>query len=114
MSLDEPLDSLGISLHDAELHAFHMDYVHRRLKLELEVCIREPDVAERREVYRPALLTIDDVRFLYVEPPRDTTELHMKVQYGSMPAKLIRLELMIRLFNTLDMWGVSPACSQAN
>jgi len=77
MTLFELLDSLSISLHDANLRSFQMDYVHRRLTLDVEVCIGEPEVEDRRVVYRPAILMINEVSFLYVEPPCDTDELHI-------------------------------------
>ena len=77
MTFEELSDSQPNGLHDANLQAFHMDYVQRRLTFHLEIWIGEMAVAERREVYRPAVLIVDDVSFLYVEPPRETKELHV-------------------------------------
>lgn len=45
-----------------------MDYVHRTLRFDLVVWIGNMDDS-RRELYRPARLTLDDVAFLVIEPP---------------------------------------------
>src|SRR5262249_14340163 len=54
---------------DAELQRFEMDYVHRTLRFELVVWIGDIHDSQRRELYRPARLTLDDVGFLVIEPP---------------------------------------------
>ena len=77
MTFEELTDTLPNGFHDAELHAFRMDYVQRRLIFDLEIFIGEVDNERRREVYRPAVVVLDDVRFLYVEPPRESKELHI-------------------------------------
>jgi len=46
-----------------------MDYVLRTLRLDLVVWIGNLDDPGRRELYRPARLTLDDVAFLVIEPP---------------------------------------------
>ena len=46
-----------------------MDYVHRTLRFDLVVWIGNMDDSRRRELYRPARLTLDDVAFLVIEPP---------------------------------------------
>jgi hypothetical protein len=55
--------------HDAELQRFEMDYVRRQLRFDLVVWIGEVDDEERREAYRPARVTVDDVGFVVIEPP---------------------------------------------
>ena len=61
--------SLPNGFHDAELQRFEMDYVHRTLRFALVVWIGDMDDSRRRELYRPARLTLDDVAFLVIEPP---------------------------------------------
>ena len=46
-----------------------MDYVHRQLQFDLRIWIGRMDDQRRRELYRPAQLTISDVAFLVLEPP---------------------------------------------
>src|SRR4029450_6602830 len=46
-----------------------MDYVHRTLRFDLLVWIGDMDDPRRRELYRQARLTFDDVAFLVIEPP---------------------------------------------
>ena len=46
-----------------------MDYVHRTLRFDLVVWIGNMDDSRRRELYRTARLTLDDLAFLVIEPP---------------------------------------------
>lgn len=46
-----------------------MDYVHRTLRFDLVVWIGDMDNSQRQALYRPALLTLDHVAFLVIEPP---------------------------------------------
>jgi hypothetical protein len=69
MTFKEVAASLPNGFHDAELQRFEMDYVHRTLRFDLVVWIGDMDDARRRELYRPAHLTLDDVAFLVIEPP---------------------------------------------
>ncbi len=72
MNFQELTRTLPNGFHDSELRNFEMDYVHRRLHLDLDVWIGEMKNADKREFYRPARLSLDKVAFLIIEPP-DTT-----------------------------------------
>lgn len=63
MTFDEVAASLPNGFHDAELQRFEMDYVHRTLRFDLVVWIGSMDDSQRRELYRPARVTLDDVAF---------------------------------------------------
>lgn len=69
MTFEELIDTLPNGLHDAELQQFEMDYVHRRLKFDLDIWIGRMGENEVRELYRPARLTIEKVALLVIEPP---------------------------------------------
>jgi hypothetical protein len=69
MTFREVAASLPNGFHDAELQRFEMDYVHRQLRFDLAVWIGDMDDERRRELYRPARLTLDTVAFLVIEPP---------------------------------------------
>ena len=69
MTFKEVAASLPNGLHDAGLQRFEMDYVHRTLRFDLLVWIGDMDDSRRRELYRQARLTLDDVAFLVIEPP---------------------------------------------
>jgi hypothetical protein len=69
MTFEEVAASLPNGFHDAELQRFEMDYVHRTLRFDLVIWIGDMDDSRRRERYRPARLTLDDVAFLVIEPP---------------------------------------------
>jgi hypothetical protein len=69
MTFEEIAASLPNGFHDAELQRFEMDYVHRTLRFDLVVWIGDMDDSRRRELYRPARLTLDNVAFLVIEPP---------------------------------------------
>lgn len=69
MTFGEVAASLPNGFHDAELHCFEMDYVHRTLQFDLVVWIGNMDDSRRRELCRPARLTLDHVAFLVIEPP---------------------------------------------
>ena len=61
-----------------------MDYVLRTLRLDLVVWIGNMDDSQRRELYRPARLILDDVAFLVIEPP--------DVNYPRLKAGRIRID----------------------
>ena len=61
MTFEEAAASLPNGFHDAELHSFGMEYVQRKLQFDLVVWIGDMDDSRRREIYRPARLTVDDV-----------------------------------------------------
>jgi len=84
MTFQEAATSLPNGFHDAELQRFEMDYVHRTLRFDLVVWIGNMDDSQRRELYRPARLTLDDVAFLVIEPP--------DVKYPSLTAGRIRID----------------------
>ena len=84
MTFEEVAASLPNGFHDAELQRFEMDYVHRTLRFDLVVWIGNMDDSRRRELYRPARLTLDDVAFLVIEPP--------DVNYPWLKAGRIRIE----------------------
>jgi len=69
MTFKEVAVSLPNGFHDAELQRFEMEYVHRTLRFDLLVWIGDMDDPRRRELYRQARLTLDDVAFLVIEPP---------------------------------------------
>jgi hypothetical protein len=57
------------SAHAVRSRVAEMDYVHRTLRFDLLVWIGDMDDSRRRELYRQARLTLDDVAFLVIEPP---------------------------------------------
>ena len=69
MTFQEAAASIPNGFHDAELLRFEMDYVHQKLQFDLVVWIGDMDVPRRRELYRSARLSLDDVAFLVIEPP---------------------------------------------
>ena len=69
MTFSEVAASLPNGFHDSELQRFEMDYVHRKLQFDLVVWIGAMDDTRRRELYRPARLTLDNVAFFVIEPP---------------------------------------------
>ncbi len=84
MTFKDAAASLPNGFHDAELQCFEMDYVHRTLRFDLVVWIGNMDDSRRRELYRPARLTFDDVAFLVIEPP--------DVNYPWLKAGRIRID----------------------
>ena len=85
MTFEEVAASLPNGFHDAELQRFEMDYVHRTLRFDLAIWIGDMDDSRRRELYRPARLTLDDVAFLVIEPP--------DINYPWLKAGPIRIDL---------------------
>jgi hypothetical protein len=75
--------ALPNGFHDAELQRFEMDHVHRTLQFDLVAWIGDMD-SRRRELYRPAHLTFDNVAFLVIEPP--------DVNYPWLKAGCIRID----------------------
>jgi hypothetical protein len=69
MTFEEAAASLPNGFPDAELQSFGMDHVQRKLQFGLVVWIGDLDDSRRREIYRPARLTVDDAAFLVIEPP---------------------------------------------
>lgn len=69
MNFNELALMLPNGFHDSELKRFVMDYIHRTLQLDLDVWVGDMEDAARREVYRPARVTLSRVAFLVVEPP---------------------------------------------
>ena len=69
MNLIELADTLPNGFHDAEVHSFEMDYVGRVLRFRLEVWIGQMEDEARRELYRLADLTLQEVAYLAIEPP---------------------------------------------
>ena len=84
MTFEETAAALPNGFHDAELQRFEMDYVHRQLLVDLVVWIGDMGDSRRRELYRPARLTLDDVAFLVIEPP--------DVNYPWLKAGRIRID----------------------
>ena len=84
MTFEETAAALPNGFHDAELQHFEMDYGHRKLRFDLVVWIGDMDDSRRRELYRPARLTLDDVAFLVIEPP--------DVNYPWLKAGRIRID----------------------
>lgn len=84
MTFEETAAALPNGFHDAELQHFEMDYVHRKLRFVLVVWVGDMDDSRRRELYRPALVTVDDVAFLVIEPP--------DVNYPWLKAGRIRID----------------------
>jgi hypothetical protein len=69
MTFRQLIASLPNGLHDAELRRFEMDYVRRRLQLDLSLWVGDMRGSGSRETYRPAHLNFDEVAFLIIEPP---------------------------------------------
>ena len=58
--------------HDARLHDLHLDQVHGRLTMLLDVCVEE-DGSEDRE--RRGTLTLDGLLFCVIDPPGPNAQL---------------------------------------
>jgi hypothetical protein len=71
MTLDELAHTLPNGFHDAELRSFTMDYVARTLDLSLDIWTGDLDDPKKRELYRPARLSLAQVAYLAIEPPDD-------------------------------------------
>ena len=84
------LASLPNGLHDAQLRRLAMDYVRGELVLELDVWTGSM-AATRREIYRPARVTLGAVAFLSIDPPgiREELDVHtsIRIDAGNGPAK---------------------------
>ena len=72
MTFHDVLSSLPNGFRDTELLPFGMDYVRRHLAFHLVVWIGDMNRPDRREVYRPARLSLEGVAFLVIEPPDST------------------------------------------
>jgi len=96
MTFEETAAALPNGFHDAELQHFEMDYVHRKLRFDLVVWIGDMDDSRRRELYRPARLTLDDVAFLVI----DDLDLPRRIEHVSA---LLRW----KCFTRMD-WPRSP------
>jgi hypothetical protein len=66
MTFQQAAASLPNGFHDAELRRVEMDYVHRRLRFDLDVWIG--DMADEG-LYRSARLMLESVAFFVIEPP---------------------------------------------
>src|SRR3977135_1667872 len=84
MTFEEVAASLPNGFHDAELQRFEMDYVHRTLRFDLIVWIGDMMDSRRRELYRPAHLTLDDVALVVIDAP--------DVKYPSINAGALRID----------------------
>ena len=84
MTFGEVAASLPNGFHDAELQRLEMNYVDRTLRFDLVVWIGSMDDSQRRELYRPARLTLDDVAFLAIDAP--------DVNYPWLKAGRIRID----------------------
>ena len=69
MTFQELSWTLPNGFHDAELQRFEMDYLTRTLRLDVVVWIGDMDDAPRREMYRPARVTVKSVAYFIIEPP---------------------------------------------
>lgn len=69
MTFEELTDTLPNGFHDSELLRFQMDYLTRRLVLEVVVWIGDMDNKTEKETYRPARVTVENVAYLVIEPP---------------------------------------------
>ena len=69
MTFRQLIASLPNGLHDAELRRFEMDYMRRRLQLDLSLWVGDMRGPGDRETYRPAHLNFDEVAFLIIESP---------------------------------------------
>lgn len=69
MNFNELALTLPNGFHDSELKRFVMDYFHRTLELDLDVWVGDMRAVAKREIYRPARVTLVKVAFLVVEPP---------------------------------------------
>ena len=88
MTFQETAASLPNGFHDAELQRFEMDYVRRQLRFDLVVWIGDMDDRERRETYRPARVTLDNVGFFVIEPPDADYPWPKQAQSDSTPGKV--------------------------
>ena len=69
MTFEELSNTLPNGFHDATLQRFEMDYMSRILVLDVVMFIGELDDPSRRELYRPARVTVENVAYLVIDPP---------------------------------------------
>jgi len=70
VTLKELEDSLPNGLHDAEVVRLSVDYIQRRLILDLSIWVGDmDDPPERREAYKNGQLVLSGLTFLIMEPP---------------------------------------------
>ena len=69
MDLEELAKTLPNGFHDAELRALSLDYLNRKVQLDLDVWIGEMDPPTERELYRHGRLVLENVSYLVIEPP---------------------------------------------
>ena len=68
MTFQELVQSLPNGFHDAELSHFEMDYISRRLAFDLMMWIGDMENTSKRELYRPARVTFEQVAYLTIDP----------------------------------------------
>ena len=69
MNLTDLASTLPNGFHDAEVQSFEMDYVHRVLRFRMDVWTSGVEDVGRRELYRPAVLSLREVAYLAIEVP---------------------------------------------
>ena len=70
MTLDELDQTLPNGFHDSEIRSLRVDYLKRRVALELAVWLGDMERKDApREAYRDGELTLDGLQFLAIEPP---------------------------------------------
>jgi len=72
MTLAEIENSLPNGFHDAYIHCITIDYVKREVKFSMDILVGDLSSSDEgmREDYRAALLTLSDLFFCVIEPPR--------------------------------------------
>ena len=70
MTLNQLEHTLPNGLHDAELQDICVDYVQRRLTLQLQIWVGDLDgPSEKREAYQKARIEISGLQFFAIDPP---------------------------------------------
>jgi hypothetical protein len=89
--------SLPNGLHDSELRGLAMDYAAGRMALDIDLWVGDLDDRSRREAYRSARLTLEDVAFLAIDPPSppdlwlDPDSIRMDVSFTHPPKSETRV-----------------------
>jgi hypothetical protein len=107
MTFRQLVASLPNGLHDAELRRLELDYEQRKLRFELAIWVGSVSDLKNRELYRPAILTFDDVAYLVAEPPAAAIPLDsgaIRIDAGEGRPKQSSTELPDAPSNTTVTW----------
>jgi len=89
MTLEQIAAELPNGLHDSRLRSLAIDYAVRCATFLLDISVGDPDAAtdEQREAYKLAEVTISDLLWCIIEPPKTGTrpiESDLRIDAGSI------------------------------